>query len=93
MSNIDRHSECHMRTALGNCDPIGGFCTSVNESICEALHRVSRPRGEWTDIYQLSTKGHITARCKNCKHKIIFQNKTPNFCPNCGAHMKGIYNE
>lgn len=47
MSNTDRHPECHMRTALGNCDPIGGFCTSVNESICEALHKVSRPQAEW----------------------------------------------
>ena len=47
MNNTDRHPECHMRTALGNCDPIGGFCTSVNEFICEALHKVSRPQGEW----------------------------------------------
>lgn len=46
MDNTDRHPECHMRTALGNCDPIGGFCTSVNEPICEALHKVSRPQGE-----------------------------------------------
>ncbi len=47
MSNTNRHPECHMRTALGNCDPIGGFCTSINKSICEALHKVSRPKGEW----------------------------------------------
>lgn len=50
MSNTDRHPKCHMRTALGNCDPIGGFCTSVNESICEALHKVSSPQGEWITI-------------------------------------------
>lgn len=36
-----------MRTSLGNCDPIGGFCTSVNESICEALHKISTPQWEW----------------------------------------------
>lgn len=47
MSNIDRHPKCHMRTALGNCDPIGGFCTSVNEPICEALHKVSRSQGDF----------------------------------------------
>ena len=47
MSNTTRYPQCHMRTVLGNCDPIGGFCTSVNESICEALHKVSRPQGEW----------------------------------------------
>ena len=50
MNNIDRHPECHMRTALGNCDPIGGFCTSVNEPICEALRKASRPQGEWIEI-------------------------------------------
>ena len=47
MSNIERHPQCPMRTTLGNCNPIGGFCTSVNESICEAFHRLYKPQGEW----------------------------------------------
>ena len=48
MSNIEKYPKCHMRTSLGNCDPIGGFCTSVNTDICEALHKVAdRPTGEW----------------------------------------------
>ena len=29
---------CPMRHENGNCLPSGGFCTSVNEPICEALH-------------------------------------------------------
>ena len=33
---IDR-TECKMRTSLGNCDPIGGFCTAVKDEICEGL--------------------------------------------------------
>ena len=52
MSNTDRHPECHMRTSLGNCDPIGGFCTSVNTTICEALHKVAEP----------------VVRCSECKY-------------------------
>lgn len=42
MSNIDRHKDCPMRTKLGNCEPIGGFCTSINEWCCELAHSVYR---------------------------------------------------
>ena len=30
--------DCPMRHKNGNCLPAGGFCTAVNDSICEALH-------------------------------------------------------
>ena len=29
---------CTMRHENGNCTVIGGFCTAVNDSICEGLH-------------------------------------------------------
>ena len=29
--------ECPMRHENGNCTAAGGFCTSVNDPICEAL--------------------------------------------------------
>lgn len=81
MNNTDRHPECHMRTALGNCKPIGGFCISVNEPICEALHMASRPQGEWIDIggYEV---------CKNCHEVKEFPHW--NYCPNCGADMRSL---
>ena len=28
---------CILRTKLGNCDPIGGFCSSVNDHLCGAV--------------------------------------------------------
>lgn len=34
--NESRHS-CPMRHVNGNCLPCGGFCTAVNDEICEAL--------------------------------------------------------
>lgn len=34
---VDR-SECPMRHENGNCTVAGGFCTAVNDPICEALH-------------------------------------------------------
>ena len=102
MNNTDRHPECYMRTVLGNCDPIGGFCTSVNESVCEALHKVSRLQGEWV----LDPNGmdwNIPAwRCSRCGFVANYigveangLGRNPmhwagsNYCPNCGARMKG----
>ena len=35
-SNVLRHPQCANRTKLGNCDPVGGFCTSVPKGICDA---------------------------------------------------------
>ena len=32
-------TKCPMRHPdNGNCQPTGGFCTAVNDQICEALH-------------------------------------------------------
>ena len=83
MNNTNRHPECHMRTALGNCDPIGGFCTSVNEPICEALHKASRPQGYWTktDV--------ATYRCSECgKIQIADDVNELNYCCCCGSRNK-----
>lgn len=38
-SNLKRHQHCPMRTHVGNCIIIGGFCTSIREDICDALHK------------------------------------------------------
>ena len=93
MSNTDRHPECHMRTALGNCDPIGGFCTSVNESICEALHKVSRPSGEWIVHFDDLFPEESTEECPVCHAEQLINGNDDNFCPNCGARMKGVDDE
>ena len=34
----DLRMDCLMRHENGNCTVIGGFCTAVNDSICEGLH-------------------------------------------------------
>ena len=34
----DRRKYCPMRHENGNCTVAGGFCTAVNDPICEALH-------------------------------------------------------
>ena len=34
----DLRNDCPMRHENGNCTVIGGFCTAVNDPICEGLH-------------------------------------------------------
>lgn len=34
----DNRQDCPMRHENGNCTVAGGFCTSINDPICEALH-------------------------------------------------------
>lgn len=34
----EKRKDCPMRHKNGNCLPAGGFCTAVNDPICEALH-------------------------------------------------------
>lgn len=36
--NTELRKDCPMRHENGNCLPVGGFCTAVNNLICEALH-------------------------------------------------------
>lgn len=38
MKNFVDRDECPMRHGNGNCTVAGGFCTAVNDPICEALH-------------------------------------------------------
>lgn len=43
-------------------------------------------RGEWTNV------GVLTVHCSNCKSE-FHELEAMNFCPNCGAHMKGADDE
>lgn len=83
MSNIEKYPKCHMRTSLGNCDPIGGFCTSVNATVCEALHKVAEPKtGEWILMPMLPVNHRY--KCSICKRH---HRERYDYCPSCGARM------
>ena len=52
--------DCQMRHENGNCLPCGGFCTAVNDEICNALHNAF-------------DKGYVVGRkavdcCSICPH-------------------------
>lgn len=57
---------------------------------------VERKRGEW--IYKPDDYDESTWECSNCKEPWTLIDGTPqdnnmNFCPNCGADMRGDDNE
>lgn len=48
-------------------------------------------RGHWTNV-QISVTGSSMADCSICGvtvHNSFMGNAAPNFCPNCGANMRG----
>ena len=55
-----------------------GFCANCTDA--------DRLQGEWTNA------GVLTVRCSNCKSE-FHELEAMNFCPNCGAHMKGADDE
>lgn len=100
-----KRKDCPMRHENGNCTVLGGFCTAVNDQICEALHNAYDCG--WTDCALKVRKMEKCntskpsqwkyyhkqgkAVCMNCSFE---RNLDDNFgravsCPNCGARMDG----
>ena len=50
-----------MRHKNGNCQSAGGFCTAVNDPICEALHNAYDAGRRAADVVNV-------VRCKDCVH-------------------------
>ena len=55
---------------------------------CQAYMRIEpeRPQGEWIIIH--TATGKTKCKCNQCQHFIEIGNDK-NFCPNCGADMRG----
>jgi len=62
---------------------------------CEDGLQGIRPQGEW--IFQKAneeqTDGYECSNCKACFHTKVPYFSEFNFCPNCGADMRGDNNE
>ena len=50
--------------------------------------KADRPQGEW--IIEIDANGYTYGRCSICGMKQYAGQL--NFCPDCGAHMKGVDN-
>jgi hypothetical protein len=53
--NLDLREDCKMRHENGNCLPCGGFCTAVNNEICQALHNAYNHG--FVDCHKIIRKG------------------------------------
>lgn len=74
MLGIKKRGACPMRHENGNCLPAGGFCTAVNDCICEALHNAfnSGVAAFANELIRQSKEAPAedvenVVRCKDCK--------------------------
>lgn len=98
MARLIERGECPMRHENGNCTVAGGFCTAVNDSICDALHNAydcgkhaasreneSVKHGKWEYSAEVAAWG-FPFLCSCCGKAHNYEEK---YCPNCGARMDG----
>ena len=75
--------------AIGACAYETIECYEARKAI-RALPSADRPQGEWIKVKNdgVWSYAEAYAECDQC-HKVIFNGWKMNFCPNCGARMKG----
>ena len=59
-----------------------GMGSRASVKAIKALPSAEAVQGEWTNV------GVLTVRCSNCKSE-FHELEAMNFCPNCGADMRG----
>ena len=66
---------------------IKGLYNKDRMAIAKAIHILSKPdnKGEWIPLYP-NDPDLISFECKSCGEEQPFE---WNFCPNCGADMRG----
>ena len=85
----ENRASCKLRHKNGNCLCVGGFCTAVNDEICNAVRSAydkgltegqEVKRGRW----ELDEFGGW--HCSVC-HEIAIVSGGEDYCPNCGSRM------
>lgn len=74
-----------------------GYCATKEnyariQALDMAIEALTRPKGEWIEVEDYN--GDVHYKCDQCGEEWTFPYGTPkennaNFCPNCGARMKG----
>lgn len=100
---ISREALCrHLRRIIDSSSNSEGYNEGFNDGLefaishADTMSSADRPTGEW-----ISYKGmqppelHGKHYCSNCYHAIHLASNgnVYNYCPNCGARMKGADDE
>lgn len=96
---LDEDMICRIKVVIDNAPTVKTFTLEdIEEQYRKGLEKglseweTERPQGEW--IYNSYGNGCGNWHCSECG-VIIFMGKNANnnFCPNCGADMRGEQNE
>jgi hypothetical protein len=81
-----RNRMCEGRYIPGTGELQYDECWQAGVMAIEALSKTERPKGRWESY---PDNAHL--RCTNCKLEFLKAKmpKSRNFCPNCGADMRG----
>ena len=85
MIDPEMRTDCPMRTHLGNCYPVGGFCMdAVSDEICKALHN-AYDNGFYDAVRTLQEQ----YSCENCA--IAIEDRQPVVrCGDCKHYKDGF---
>lgn len=75
------------RNYLTSGNPIWGI-DDVSKAFDMAIKALERQHGEWIEDEE-QNHVEITFHCSECGYKAWGIEETTNFCPNCGADMRG----
>lgn len=82
-------------------DAVNHICPVDTEYDCTLLDRVDvrcvlldlpsaeRKKGEWLEHYSHEDGERDGVECSKCRTHYYFGGQLMNFCPNCGAEMRG----
>ena len=67
----------------------------ANAMIKSYVSHYDENKGEWIELPKAFNTNENPCECSKCGHILSFMNGYPksNFCPNCGADMRGKANE
>ena len=90
---------CYQTTSCLDCkmyDNENHNCPRFCEVIRSAVEEIDNKQGEWVyreEWFEDEEKPRMTWGCNLCGHSIKSIHEKLNFCPNCGADMRGKENE
>lgn len=65
------------------------FCKVIENTMAEITSEQERPKGKWSRPSVVAMPYSFAYECPICRQWGNIQTFKPNYCPNCGADMRG----